>query len=135
MEKRENARLLNCGRIRIWVLKAEMVSVEEALVWVYGVLFVFAIYVWFKLTKTMGEFKFKVMQRLFYLMLISNTYVTLWLFAEILLRATGIIKTHVFDAITLLAVGLLLAVYLLVVQTLQEHRQELTKFDSLYYRM
>ena len=112
-----------------------MAVIEDALVAGYGVLFAFAIYVWFQLTKTMGDFKFKVMQRLFYLMLISNTYVTLWLFAEILLRVTGILKTSVFDVFTELAVGLLLVVYLLIVKTLKEHRMELSKYDSLYYKM
>ncbi len=109
-------------------------TLETGLLIIYGALFVFAIFVWFKLVTGMNEFKFKVMRRLFYLMLISNTYVTLWIFAEILLRVAGLVKTTIFDLFTQLAVGLLLAVYLLVTQSLFEHRQELSKYDSLYYR-
>ncbi|MFH1107256.1 MAG: hypothetical protein V1787_05155 [Candidatus Micrarchaeota archaeon] len=112
-----------------------MAVLEDVLFYGYGLLFAFAVYLWFKLTKVMQLFKFKVMQRIFYLMLISSTYVTLWLFAEILLRVTGIRQAAWSDAFTEIAVGLLLAVYYLIVKTLEEHRQELTKYDSLYYKM
>lgn len=111
-----------------------MALFEDGLLIVYGLLFAFAVYVWFQLLKAMGEFKFKVMRRLFELMLISDTYVAMWLFAETILRFTGLVKTGFFDLLTVVAVGLLLAVYFLITQTLNEHKQELTKYDSLYYR-
>ena len=107
---------------------------EDVLLWAYGLLFVFAIYAWFRLAKTMQLFKFKLMQHIFFLMLISNTYVTLWIFAEILLRVAGIKQTSWHDVFSEVAVALLLAVFLLITGTLEEHRQELTKYDSLYYK-
>ncbi|MFH1200300.1 MAG: hypothetical protein V1708_04490 [Candidatus Micrarchaeota archaeon] len=59
----------------------------------------------------MQLFKFKAMQRRFYLMPISNTYATPWLFAEILPGVTTRKETAWFDAFTEIAVALLLSAY------------------------
>ncbi|MBU1197361.1 hypothetical protein KJ765_02495 [Candidatus Micrarchaeota archaeon] len=111
-----------------------MSAIEQGLIIGYGSLFTLAIYVWFRLTKALRLFRFKLMQKIFYLMLISETYVTLWLFAELLLRLMGVMESNIFDVFPLVSVALLLCVYLLIVQTLEAHRNELTKYDSMYYR-